>query len=178
MLSRNILASVGLSTMALCLSARSAIAAPVCAVNNDFAEIMPQLLSDLPSYSNRVIQRARKLEREEDTYSHVLEAGGADFQPLALKQQQFTPQAEDTTEQVFFATLDRQYINDAVVTLEQHHWLFVTPSSGGWSVVHLLSAANTENNETLIIPPRISTSGSVGKAIQLWLRDYNAYCAN
>lgn len=158
--------------------AREAIAAPVCAVGNDFPEIMPQLLADLPSYSNRVVQRARKLDSPADTFTNVLEAGAADFRPLPLRNQQFTPQAENTTEQVFFATLDRRYINDKAVTLEQHHWLFVTPSPVGWSMVHLLSATNPEDNGAIAIPPRISTNGSIGQGIQLWLRDYNAYCAN
>lgn len=178
MLGRNVLPSMGLSALLLGLSATKAIAAPVCAVGNGFSEIMPQLLADLPSYSNRVIQRARKLDRQEDTFAHVLEAGAPDFRPLALRQLQFTPAAEDTTEQVFFATLDRQYINDKVVTLEQHHWLFVTPSPVGWTVVHLLTATTTDDTGAIVIPPRISTNGSIGQGIQLWLRDYNTYCPN
>ncbi|OKH19591.1 hypothetical protein [[Limnothrix rosea] IAM M-220] len=156
-----------------------AIAAPmICTKNESAAAIMPQLLADLPSYSNRVIQRARRLDRQEDTFSYIIEAGLPDFRPLPLKQQQFTSAAADTTEQLFFTTLDKQYINDIPVYLENHHWLLVTPSSKGWAVVHLFSIVNRREPGTILIPPRNTTHGSVGKAIQLWLRDYNAYCAN
>ncbi|WP_160148439.1 hypothetical protein [[Leptolyngbya] sp. PCC 7376] len=174
MLSRKKIAAIAMCSACFSFWGMEAIAAPICV--NSFPEMMPQLLADLPSYSNRVIQRARKLERQEDTFSYVIEAGLPDFRPLALKQQQFTPSAADTTEQVFFSTLNRQYIKNQTITLENHHWLFVTPSSQGWAVVHLLSALHQTEPGAIAIPPRNATNGSVGKAIQLWLRDYNAYC--
>ena len=47
-----------------------AIAQPQC--NAPLTEIVPQLLEDLPSYGNRVIQRARNLDRTEDSFSYIV----------------------------------------------------------------------------------------------------------
>ena len=178
MLSQKIKTIIGLGSVCLGLSATEVIAIPTCVPGNEMAEMMPQLLADLPSYSNRVIQRARKLDRQEDTFNYVIETGLPDFRPLPLKQQQFTAEAVDTTEQIFFTTLDKQYIDDATVYFENHHWLFVTPASQGWAMVHLFSIVDRPAPGAIIVPPRNTTNGSVGKAIQLWLRDYNAYCAS
>lgn len=43
-----------------------------------------KLLLDLPSYANRVIQRARRTSRKTDVFSYILVAGRPEFTPLPL----------------------------------------------------------------------------------------------
>ncbi|NEQ25417.1 MAG: hypothetical protein F6K28_41395, partial [Microcoleus sp. SIO2G3] len=54
-------------------SPQSPITSSTCPA--DVNTLTSQLLKDLPSYANRVIQRARRLNRTVDSYSYVLVAG-------------------------------------------------------------------------------------------------------
>ncbi|MBV5260783.1 hypothetical protein FLX56_20415 [Synechococcus moorigangaii CMS01] len=139
-------------------------------------EIMPQLLEDLPSYGNRVIQRARNLNRTEDSFSYIVTASPAEFQPLPLQNRQYTSLAPDTTEQVFFTTLETQYNNYQKISFENYYWLFLTPTKNGWAIANVVSSlANPDPNQPPN-PPRDASRGSIGQAVKLWLRDFNAKC--
>lgn len=156
------------------LTTTGAIAEPQCSENIN--EILPQMLEDIPSYGNRVIQQARKLDRQVDTYSYVLIASKAEFEPLSLKTQQYEPIVADTTEQAFFTTLEKQYIDEQLVTFEKYYWIFLTPTERGWQLVHLLYRLRQSDPDYPITPPRDNTRGIVGRAAEIWLRDYNAHC--
>jgi hypothetical protein len=153
-----------------------AIAAPVC--SPVLTDVLPQMLVDLPSYGNRVIQRSRRLDREQDSFSYVLVANHGEFLPIILGNQQFTPTVPNTTEQFFFTTLEKQYLSDRSVTYEKYYWLFVTPTDEGWALVHLFSSIGSIDPVLLPIPPRDATDSIIGTATKLWLRDYNAHCVD
>lgn len=153
---------------------QQAIAAPIC--HEQITDIVPQLLADLPSYGNRVIQRSRQLSREEDTYSYIVTTSPADFRPLPLRTQQYTPAVPDTTTQIFFTTLEKQYSGDRQILSENYYWLFVTPiDQNRWAIAHLVSSLS-HTDPQLATPPRDASQSSIGQAIKLWLRDYNANC--
>ncbi|MGB2924498.1 MAG: hypothetical protein WBB82_04300 [Limnothrix sp.] len=158
------------------LEMSQAIAAPMC--NTEMTEIATQMIEDLPSYGNRVIQRARKLDRVEDLYSYILITALPEFQPLPLTNHQYQPTVADTTEQIFFTALSKQYIDDLPVTYENYYWVLVTRTNYGWEVVHVLSSVGDARFTGILPPPLDSTRGVVGQATKLWFRDYNAKCVN
>ncbi|BAW97023.1 hypothetical protein NIES970_19670 [[Synechococcus] sp. NIES-970] len=156
------------------LGQTQAIALPAC--DAELPEITAQLLEDLPSYGNRVIQRARNLNRSEDSWSYIITASMGDLRPLPLRNRQFTAATTDTTEQIFFTTLENQYARTRRISFENYYWLFLTPTKNGWAIAQVLSSlANTDPNEPAN-PPRDASQGSIGQAVRLWLRDFNAQC--
>lgn len=136
-----------------------------------------QLLRDLPSYANRVTQRARNLKRAVDVYSYVLVAGKPEFTPLPLNPSGFSSDKLTTSEgveQVFFTTLERQYIKGKAVQLQLFHWLFLTKTTNGWQVVMMFSQTGYYPANKPPTPPRDSTNGVIAQAVNLWLRDCQA----
>ncbi|WP_293095392.1 hypothetical protein [Moorena sp. SIO3I6] len=136
------------------------------------------LLKDLPSYANRVIQRARRSDSTLDNFSYVIVAGKPEFEPLPLKSFQSTtvPNPTDTEalEQIFLTTLERKYFKDKAVELQNYHWLFLTKSSDGWRLVMIFSRIGSVSEGKLPTPPRESTNGVIGQAVKTWLRDCRA----
>jgi hypothetical protein len=133
-----------------------------------------QLLEDLPSYANRVIQRSRRLDREaatnRDSATYVQIAGRVEFEPLPLGRE---PLPDDPTKQVFFTTLEQHFSRDRATTQQHYHWLFLTPTPQGWYPVYLFTRfGDPTNGEPL--PPRETSNGVIGQAIKLWLRDCRA----
>ena len=141
--------------------------------------LITPLLRDLPSYTNRASQRARRLKRKTDVYSYMSLAGKPDFTPLPLNPSINTTDApkssEEKVEQVFFTTLERQYTRGRAVQLQEFHWLFLTKSQSGWRMVTMFSQIGsypvTKNPPT---PPRDSSNGTVAQGINAWLRDCRA----
>jgi hypothetical protein len=135
----------------------------------DQETLVSLLLKDLPSYTNRVIQRNRKFK---DTLSlYILLAGRPEFEPLKLSNQQYQPLFTDTTKQVFFTTLERQYLGNRAVKTENYHWLFLTPTNEGWKMVMLFSRFGSADKNQPSTPPIEANNSMVGQAIKLWLRD-------
>jgi hypothetical protein len=135
----------------------------------DRATLVSQLLKDLPGYTNRVIQRSKKFKDSQPLY--IVLAGKAEFEPLPTNNhQQYQALFPDTAEQVFFTTLERQYSENRVVTIQSYHWLFLTPTEGGWRMVMLFSRLGSIEGNTPY-PPREANNSMVGQAIKLWLRD-------
>ncbi|WAN68777.1 hypothetical protein BJP36_41160 [Moorena producens JHB] len=136
------------------------------------------LLKDLPSYANRVIQRARRSDSTVDNFSYVIVAGKPEFEPLPLKSFQSTtvPNPTDTEalQQIFLTTLERKYFKDKAVELQNYHWLFLTKSSDGWRLVMIFSRIGSVSEGKLPTPPRESTNGVIGQAVKTWLRDCRA----
>jgi hypothetical protein len=149
----------------------------VCSEQN-LEILITQMLRDLPSYANRASQRGRRLRRSSDIYSYMLVAGRPEFQPLPLKVYSSDINGQKTTasdiEQVFFTTLERQYIGKKVVELEEFHWLFLTKTTTNRRFVMMFSQIGTYPLQQPQSPPRDSSNGSVAQGIKAWLRDCQA----
>ncbi|BAZ29551.1 hypothetical protein NIES4074_19980 [Cylindrospermum sp. NIES-4074] len=135
-----------------------------------------QLLRDLPNYTNRATQRARRLSRRAEVYSYMLVAGRPEFKPLPLK-----PGGNDAdvyqsegVEQVFFTTLQRQYINKKAVELQDFHRLFLTKTKNGWTLVMMFTQTGAYSQTQPPSPPRDSSNSAVAQGIKAWLRDCEA----
>ncbi|MBD1912728.1 MULTISPECIES: hypothetical protein [unclassified Leptolyngbya] len=145
--------------------------------SNDLATLMPALLDALPSYANRVIQRSRLSERQDDISGYILLTSAPDFDPLPLEGE--GPDSADSldgdVQQVFFTTLERQYGISGFRRIQAHHWLFMVPTQQGWQLA--LMQTSIENYPSSYLPPeppRDSSNGVVAQAIRLWLRDCQA----
>ncbi|BDA39414.1 hypothetical protein CPARK_000025300 [cyanobacterium endosymbiont of Braarudosphaera bigelowii] len=142
---------------------------------NSFEVLMTQLLHDLPSYSNRVAQRARR-SNEKDTYSYIILAGKLELQPLPLTNFQYKSLLPDNTKQAFFTTLERHYSHERISIVENYYRVFVSKGDDGWRLVYLSSRPghiNTDSDLLLQVPlpPRNAINGTVGQGIRIWLRD-------
>ncbi|MDF5736605.1 MULTISPECIES: hypothetical protein [unclassified Nostoc] len=137
-----------------------------------------QLLKDLPSYTNRASQRARRLSRSSDVYSYMLVAGRPEFTPLPLNLEEYSTDAPKSTasgvEQVFFTTLERQYIGKKAVELQEFHWLLLTKTKSGWRLVMMFSQIGSHSAQQPLSPPRDSSNGTVAQGVKAWLRDCQA----
>lgn len=140
--------------------------------------ITTQLLRDLPNYANRATQRARRRSRSSDLFSYMLMAGRPEFTPLPLNPGGYSANAGDHSasgvEQVFFTTLERQYIGGKAVELQQFHWLLLTKTQIGWRLVMMFSKTGLDSEKQLQSPPRDSSKSAIAQAINTWLRDCDA----
>ncbi len=140
-------------------------------------QLTPQLLQDLPGYANRATQRARRRSRSVDIYSYVLVAGKPEFQPLPINSgHNLDGQTSTNTEvgQVFFTTLERQYITGKIVESQQFHWLLLTKSNSGWRLVMMFTQIGGYSTSEVVSPPRDSSNGVIAQAVKTWLRDCQA----
>lgn len=170
--------------------------------NQDLSQLTNKLLRDLPAYFNRATQRARRLDRSVQLYSYMLVAGKPDFQPLPLKSwrdevadeatdgagdgvtdgatNRATDEADKSAnngkgiEQIFFTTLERQYLKGKAVQLQQFHWLFLTKTKSGWRMSMMYSQTGGYPKQKPPTPPRESSNSAVGQGIKTWLRDCRA----
>lgn len=177
-LGSNSLAYPALSTnLTLKASALAERVKSLCSEQN-LETLTTQLLQDLPSYTNRASQRARRLRRSSDVYSYMLVAGKPEFTPLPLNLEEYsadTPKSSASgVEQVFFTTLERQYIGKKAVELQEFHWLLLTKTKTGWQIVMMFSQIGSYSGEQPVSPPRDSSNGTVAQGVNTWLRDCQA----
>ena len=142
------------------------------------------LIRDLPGYANRVLQRMVAAlpnnetdGREPYRPSYVLVAGQPEFEPIELDEYALTtdPEAGGALDQVFFTTLSRQYAGLQDRQVQEYHWLFLTRASDGWRLAFMFSAIDdAPGGSSVILPPRENSEGSVGQAVQIWLKDCRA----
>jgi len=136
------------------------------------------LLRDLPSYTNRVTQRARRLSRSSEVYSYMLLAGRPEFTPLPMNPGIDTAEtaksAASGVDQVFFTTLKRQYLGRKAVELQEFHWLLLTKTQHGWRLVMMFTQSGLSVPGQPIPPPRDSSNSAIAQAINIWLRDCQA----
>jgi hypothetical protein len=136
------------------------------------------LFRDLPSYTNRVTQRARRLSRSSEVYSYMLLAGRPEFTPLPLNPGIDTPEAAKSSasgvDQVFFTTLERQYIGKKAVELQEFHWLLLTKTQNGWRLVMMFTQSDSSVPGQPVSPSRDSSNSATAQAIKIWLRDCQA----
>ncbi|MFM7426043.1 MAG: hypothetical protein ACKO7W_13810 [Elainella sp.] len=133
--------------------------------------LMPLMLRDLPSYANRVNQRAYTNYRTSERPGHVLLAGRPEYEPLSLGPGEYSSATESEVSQVFFTTLERQYFSGQAIQLQHFHWLFLIPTEQGWRFVLMLSSVGSQPADEPPTPPRDSSQGVLAEAIRLWLRD-------
>jgi hypothetical protein len=138
--------------------------------------IATQLMLDLPSYTNRVIQRSRRLSRSVDSFSYILAAGKPEFQSLPLNPgiDNGDKDNAENVKQVFFTTLERKYINKKAVELQEFHRLFLTKTNAGWTVVMMFTQNSSYPVKLPIAPPRNSSNGAIAQGVKLWFRDCQA----
>ncbi|WP_228022081.1 hypothetical protein [Vasconcelosia minhoensis] len=151
---------------------------PSFACPEDVELLTALLIRDIPVYTNRELQRAL-VDQIPVQYrpSYVVLAGRPEFEPIDLDEYVFTtsPAANDELVQVFFTTLERQYAGLTLRELQEYHWLFLTQTDSGWRLALMFSTIGGSPGEPHPpLPPRESSSGSVGQAVQLWLRDCRA----
>ncbi|MEM7593747.1 MAG: hypothetical protein AAF383_19925 [Cyanobacteria bacterium P01_A01_bin.83] len=132
------------------------------------------LLNDLPSYSNRVIQRTQDLNQDAGIENYIVTASAAEFEPLGLPRIQYSPLDDQDPQQIFFTVLERQYLNNKIVDIQTYHWLFLTQTDSGWRTVMMFSRYGNSTTNTPPTPPRETTNGIIGRGVQLWLRDCRA----
>jgi len=104
-----------------------------------------------------------------DIFSYVLAAGKPEFAPLKLDAYQ-----SEGVEQVFFTTLERQYINHKVVELQEFHRLLLTKTPDGWSVVMMFTQTGAYPVKQPVSPPRDSSDSAIAQGVKAWLRDCQA----
>ncbi len=137
------------------------------------------LLRDLTGYANRVITRSTQRSAITSMNS-VLTAGRPEFAPLPLKSGTDSPPDSDL-QQVFFTTLERQNTAGRSFDLQQHHWLFLAKTTSGWRLALMFTRTRSPTDISTrtpigepTTPPRESSQGIIGQAVQIWLRDCNA----
>jgi len=147
----------------------------------DLEILITNMLRDLPGYTNRVTQRARRRGSKSNNFTHMIVAGRPEFIPLPLNLGSSLPQTSaannDDVKQVFFTTLERQYTSGKIVQLQQFHWLFLTRTDKGWQLVMMFSQtglASTNPSNQPPTPPRDSSNGTIAQAIKAWLLNCNA----
>lgn len=136
----------------------------------DLETVVGLLLEDLPSYTNRVIQRSR-LSGDGDRETYVITTGQPEFEPLALGGTQTVPPSPDAPKQVFFTTLEQSFSHDEAIARENYHWLFLVLTPDGWRMATLFTRYGSIKREKPPSPPREASNGAIGQAVRLWLRD-------
>lgn len=158
----------------------------VCNKDTNIEILIAQLMVDLPSYANRILQRSRQLDSKA-VFGSVILAGRPEFEPLPLKPTEIITNAgkinisgnpanieSDNIRQVFITTLERQYISNKIIHIQEYHWLFFTKTNSGWQLVMMFSRTGSYPQNQPISPPRDSSYGVIAEAIRNWLRDCQA----
>lgn len=142
---------------------------------SDIETLTSLLLRDLPSYGNRIIQRARRLDRSVDQFSYIILAGRPEFEPLPLNSGQSNLSAFITDpnppQQLFFTTLERQYHGGKAIESQNFHWLFLTHTESGWHLVMIFTQLGATSPGFPPTPPRESSNSIIGQGVTIWLRD-------
>lgn len=137
-------------------------------------ELTTLLLKDLPSYSNRVIQRTQKINQSAGVKNYIITASNAEFEPLGLPRLQYDQLDDQDPQQVFFSVLERQYIDNQIIDIQTYHWLFLTQTDSGWRTVMMFSRFGNSAKNMPPTPPRETTNGIIGQGVKLWLKDCRA----
>jgi hypothetical protein len=153
----------------------------------DLTTLTPLLLRDLPSYANRVSQRAYTNFRTADLPGYVILADRPEYAPLSLNPENLnsarssrypqgvaSPNTEDQPAQIFFTTLERQYVSGKPVSLQHYHRVFLVETEEGWQLALMFSTIGNYPADQPPTPPQDTSQGVIAQAIRLWLRDCRA----
>ncbi|MDX2096692.1 MAG: hypothetical protein SFW36_02865 [Leptolyngbyaceae cyanobacterium bins.59] len=173
---------VTLQSMAMSAALPSSLAQPerapkpvapeTLACPTDLPTLTSLLIRDLPSYANRVSQRARRRVKSPIPAVHVLLAGRPELVPLSLST--YSEGLKNTPEplqQIFLTTLERQYTDRRVTDLQSYHWLFLTETPSGWRLAMMFSRLGHTTPNAPLSPPRDTSDGVIAQAVEEWLRD-------
>lgn len=140
----------------------------------DFTVLSRLLIRDIPGYTNRILQSSVADIPTAYRPAYVITASLPERMPLDIRDRVYTTSSGSNEDlyQLFFTTLERQYSGLDDTSIEHFHWLFLVPDEQGWQMVFMFSAI--EAADTAQIPPRDSSQGSVGQAVQRWLTDCKA----
>ncbi|MEM9266266.1 MAG: hypothetical protein AAGA46_12145 [Cyanobacteria bacterium P01_F01_bin.13] len=140
----------------------------------DFDTLSDLLIRDLPSYTNRILQSSVADIPQAYRPAYVIAASLPESVPLDITEQVYTTRSEvgEPLRQLFFTTLERQYSGLDATEINHFHWLFLAPSEESWQMVFMFSTIDGAGE--VLSPPRDSSHGSVGQAVQKWLRDCRA----
>ena len=138
---------------------------------HDIANLTTLLIEDIPDYSNRVLKRTQNIHQDAGIDTYIVTAGQPELEPLNLPQIDYGSTTPETTKQIFFTTLERQYNNRKKIERQTYHWLFVTMTDSGWHLVTMYSRFGHATKNTPPTPPIESSNGIIGQAASLWLRD-------
>lgn len=155
-------------------SVRAETAAPIrptATCPTELTTLIPPLLRDLPSYTNRVSQRAYTNFRSADTPGYVILADKPEYEPLSLNPDTPPPAPDEQPYQVFFTTLERQYVSGKPSSLQHYHRLFLVKTDRGWQLSMMFSTVGNYPADQPPTPPQDSSQGTIAQAIRLWLRD-------
>ncbi|MGY6530999.1 MAG: hypothetical protein ACXITR_13830 [Cyanobacterium sp.] len=141
--------------------------------SGDITEVSTKLVNEISDYGNRVIQKSRRGGANSSTMPiYIITAGKPEFEPLPLSNNNFGSDKPSEIEQVFFTTLERHYLsNTRLEETNNYHWLLLTPTDRGWQMVMLLTRFGEVAQSEVVSPPVDTTSGVLGEAVRLWLRD-------
>jgi hypothetical protein len=145
----------------------------------DLPTLTPLLLRDLPSYANRVSQRAYTDFRTADLPGYVILADRPEYAPLELNPESLnsaiaSPMTEDQPAQIFFTTLERQYVSGKPISLQHYHRVFLVETQEGWQLSLMFSTIGNYPADQPPTPPQDTSQGVIAQAIRLWLRDCHA----
>ncbi|ESA34151.1 hypothetical protein N836_18050 [Leptolyngbya sp. Heron Island J] len=147
---------------------------PQTSCPTDLDSLSKLLIRDIPSYTNRILQSSVADIPTAYRPAYVIAASQPDQVPLEIRDRVYTtlPDSSEQLRQLFFTTLERQYSGLEATAINHFHWLFLAPDDMGWRMVFMFSAIAAGDDAQ--IPPRDSSQGSVGQAVQQWLRDCRA----
>ena len=147
---------------------------PQTSCPQDFDTLTTLLVRDIPSYTNRILQSSVADIPSAYRPAYVIAANHPERAPLEIKDRVYTTDSSDSEplRQLFFTTLERQYSGLETISISHFHWLFLAPTDYGWEMVFMFSAIEAE--DSIQIPPRDSSQGSVGQAVKRWLTDCKA----
>jgi len=135
------------------------------------------MLRDLPNYANREIARRKSLSEINEEFKvskYVIVAGKPEFEPINLNNLEYDPVFNKSPEQLFFTTLEREYINNKAVEIQNFHRLFLARSDSGWRMAMLFSRLGKTNKNEIPLPPKETSNSYIGRAIKTWLKDCRA----
>ena len=139
------------------------------------ADLAPKMLADLPSYTNRVVQRSIINHTQNLIIrNYVIVASNPELEPLPLINRQFKPVFPDTSQQLFFTLLERQYATHRAIELQNHYRAFFDLTDQGWRLILLFSHPSSLDKNEPFFPTQESEDSAITQAINLWLRDCNA----
>lgn len=127
---------------------------PIYACPTDLPTLTQALITDLPSYLNRIYVRIGITNR------FVLAVSQPEFDPLPVKAE-FPTQPHP--QQVFFSVIEKQRGNHPTTT--RAYWLMLTPTKNQrWELALAFSRIGNA-------PPTDVSDGAIALAVNTWLRD-------
>jgi hypothetical protein len=148
------------------------VTSPKIICPDKLVDLAPLLLKDLPDYINREYLRRRNPENDNNT-NLVLTVGNPDFRPIELSSQEYRSiYPQQTPQQLFITTLERQSVNGRTMDLQLFHWVFLQRHQNKW---HLISVYTRKeiSQKVLVSPPEDATKTAIAFAIDRWLSDCN-----